>query len=75
MLIIMHRLCELCFKMARNNNYPIIKLDSIYVIDYDESDPSRLKLKLVDLDSTSRVLSVMKANPATSKYFAPEAFK
>lgn len=47
--IIAQKLCEICIKMVHSKAFPIIRLDNILIVDYDEKDPTKIKVKLVDL--------------------------
>lgn len=59
--------------MVNSKSYPLIKLENIIIVDYDEKDPLAIKVKLVDLDTKAMVSP--RARSDTRRFIAPEVVK
>jgi hypothetical protein len=43
-------------KLARYGSIPLLQINNINILDYDETEPNRIKVKLVDIDTTHRTI-------------------
>lgn len=41
----------------------MLQIDNIYVLGYDPLDPSRLRVKLVDVEMSHRMLHLLRSKP------------
>ena len=75
LLILLQRLSENCLKLARYGSIPILQMDNIYVLDYDPTQLDKLKVRLVDVEMSHRMLNLLRSKSENLKYIAPENIK
>lgn len=75
LLVLLQRLSETCLKLAHYGSIPILQMDNIYIADFLPSEPEKLKVRLVDVDTSHRALQNLRSKTDKCKYLAPENAK